>query len=107
MGESSKFQKPELKKFKSKIFHYAYKITISCLNGQLPLDTREAIIICLIQYFEADFLWKVNLKILNSVIILKISPMYSFCTCMPKLSEHFVRFIVVTAELILTRLTEE
>ena len=31
----------------------------------------EAIIICLIQYFEADFLWKVSLKILNSGIILK------------------------------------
>ena len=27
--------------------------------------------ICLIQYFEADFLWKVSLKILNSGIILK------------------------------------
>ena len=28
-------------------------------------------IICPIQYFEADFLWKVSLKILNSGIILK------------------------------------
>ena len=28
-------------------------------------------IICLIQHFEADFLWKVSLKILNSGIILK------------------------------------
>ena len=27
--------------------------------------------ICLIQHFEADFLWKVSLKILNSGIILK------------------------------------
>ena len=32
---------------------------------------KEAIITCLIQYFEADFLWKVSLKILNSGIILK------------------------------------
>ena len=28
--------------------------------------------ICLIQHFEADFLWKVSLKILNSGLILKI-----------------------------------
>ena len=32
---------------------------------------QRAIIICLIQHFEADFLWKVSLKILNSGIILK------------------------------------
>ena len=32
---------------------------------------RDAIIICLIQHFEADFLWKVSLKILNLGIILK------------------------------------
>ena len=30
-----------------------------------------AIKICLIQHFEADFLWKVSLKILNSGLILK------------------------------------
>ena len=52
------------------------KITISSLNGQLLPDKliifdREAVIICLIQYFEADFLWKVSLKILNSGLILK------------------------------------
>ena len=39
---------------------YAYKniIAISSFNGQLSLDIlkREAIIVCLIQYFEADFL---------------------------------------------------
>ena len=28
-------------------------------------------VICIIQYFEADFLWKVSLKILISRIILK------------------------------------
>ena len=32
---------------------------------------REAIIISIIQHFEADFLWKVSLKILNSGLILK------------------------------------
>ena len=32
---------------------------------------RKAIMISLIQHFEADFLWKVSLKILNSGIILK------------------------------------
>ena len=32
---------------------------------------REAIKSSLIQHFEADFLWKVSLKILNSGIILK------------------------------------
>ena len=31
----------------------------------------KLVIISLIQYFEADFLWKVSLKILNSGIILK------------------------------------
>ena len=32
---------------------------------------KEAIIISLIQHFEADFLWKASLKILNSELILK------------------------------------
>ena len=32
---------------------------------------REGIIVSLIQHFEADFLWKVSLKILNSGLILK------------------------------------
>ena len=61
------FINPELKKFK-------YKISC-CYNGQLSLDKQlrnhKAIIICLIQYFEADFQWKVSLKILNSGITLK------------------------------------
>ena len=35
------------------------------------LDIREAIITSLNQHFEADFLWKVSLKILNSGLILK------------------------------------
>ena len=34
-------------------------------------NIREAFIICLIQYFEVDFLWKVSLKILNLGLILK------------------------------------
>ena len=41
-----------------------------CLKMNFKL-IKDALIICLIQYFEADFLWKVSLKILNSGIILK------------------------------------
>ena len=37
------------------------------------MKIREPIIISLIQHFEADFLWKVSLKILNLGIILKTS----------------------------------
>ena len=35
--------------------------------------SSEAIIISLIQHFEADFPWKVSLKILNSGLLLKTS----------------------------------
>ena len=49
---------------------------ILSLNGQLSSDRLytkigKPIIISLIQYFEANFLWKVSLKILNSGLILK------------------------------------
>ena len=44
---------------------------------------REAIIISLIQHFEADFLWKVSLKILNWGLILK-----TFMQDTPALSFH-------------------
>ena len=48
------------------------KLLVSSLKGQLSSDkSKEATIICQIQHFEADFLWKVSLKILNSGIILK------------------------------------
>ena len=62
--ESTKFKKKyELKRFKAcRIKNY----------GKI----REATIICLIQYFEAGFLWNVSLKILNSGIILK-TPTYA------------------------------
>ena len=62
-------------------------LTISSLKGQLSKDElkqiKEAIETCLIQHFEADFLWKVSLqkvslKILNSGIILK-----NFYPCIP------------------------
>ena len=46
----------------------------SKFNGQIPLGKlklNHAIITCIIQHFEADFLWKDSLKILNSGIILK------------------------------------
>ena len=49
-------------RFYVKILQYAYKIPIiSSFNGQLSFDNREAITICLLQHFEADFLWKVPL----------------------------------------------
>ena len=41
-----------------------------CLDN-MNLVIREAIIISLIQHFEADLLWKVSIKILNSGLILK------------------------------------
>ena len=42
------------------------------------IDIRKAIIILPIQHFEADFLWKVSLKILNSGITLKT---FTHCYC--------------------------
>ena len=41
-----------------------------CLDN-LKINQKIMIIISLIQHFEADFLWKVSLKILNSGLILK------------------------------------
>ena len=60
---------------------------------------REAIIISLIQNFEADFLWKVSLKNRNSGLILKtfthgLWPLYH--TCGPANSSYkdgFIKFI--------------
>ena len=48
-------------------------LTISSWIVQLSVDKllKEDIIIGLIQQFEADYLWKVSLKILNSGRILK------------------------------------
>ena len=43
---------------------------INCVQSILKI-IRDAIIISLIQHFEADFLWKVSLKILNPGLILK------------------------------------
>ena len=43
---------------------------VNCVQITLKL-IKEAIIISQIQHFEADFLWKVSLKILNSGLILK------------------------------------
>ena len=47
-------------------------LTIMYLDN-LKIFIREAIIISLNQHFEADFLCKVSLKILNSGSILKTS----------------------------------
>ena len=46
-------------------------LIIHNLIGQDRNLIREAIMISLVQHFEADFLWKVSLKILNSGMILK------------------------------------
>ena len=48
---------------------------------------REAFKICLSQHFEADFLWKVSLTILNSGIILKtFTPVENISSKMYKLA---------------------
>ena len=77
MGESSKFKILNFRNSKKNL-QYVFKILkILTLNNQLSSDklkiNNEAIItcVCLIQSFEADFLWKVSLKMLNSGIILK------------------------------------
>ena len=48
-------------------------------NPEFTQDS-EADFLCLIQDFEADFLWKVSLKIPNSGIILKTSA-HALCVC--------------------------
>ena len=76
MGESSKF--PKSWTFKTPILKLAIgPLNIHNFKFKWPLvcetenKSEKAIIISLIQDFEADFLWKVSLKILNSGIILK------------------------------------
>ena len=53
----------------TKMNNFTFKM-VTCVKIIWKL-IREAIIISLIQHFEADFLWKVSLKILNSGLILK------------------------------------
>ena len=62
MGEISKI---------SKILNFCNKTEKLILKCNKLKITREAITICLFQYFENNFLWKVSLKILNSGKILK------------------------------------
>ena len=77
MGESSKFPKPRT--FETPILKLAecplnidnFKFKWSIVLRQTK-NKSEAIIISLIQDFEADFPQKVSLKILNSEIILKM-----------------------------------
>ena len=76
MGESSKFQKSRT--FEIQILKLAVCLqSVNSFKFKWSITQRwnenksEAIKICLVQHFEADFLWKVSLKILNSVIILK------------------------------------
>ena len=57
-----KFKIPELSKFKSLNMLYAYKVlSISHLNWSIAQNwmenKSEDIKICLIHFFEADFLW--------------------------------------------------
>ena len=49
---------------------------------------KEATIIFQIQHFEADFLWKVSLKILNSGLILKTFPHADFLPYLSYLHIH-------------------
>ena len=77
MGESSKF--PKSWTFETAFLKTCFKPTkysqfqvemVNCPKTNLKIIS-EAIMISLIQHFEADFLWKVSLKILNSGINLK------------------------------------
>ena len=56
---------------------------------------KEAIIISLIQHFEADFLWKVSLKILNSELILKIFTHVSLYT---QKSQTFIEMAILAGQ---------
>ena len=76
IGESSKFPKSwtsEIQIFKLPGYLKKLIISIWMINCVWIIWKliRKAIIISLIQHFEADFLWKVSLKILNSGLILK------------------------------------
>ena len=51
--------------------YHNFKFKWSIVLRKTENKSREAIVISLIQHFEADFLWKVSLKILNSGLILK------------------------------------
>ena len=53
----------------TKVNNLKFKLIVFTIDN-LKINHR-AIIVCLIQDFEADFLWKVSLKILNSGLILK------------------------------------
>ena len=74
---------------------------VNCLSININ-HIKEAIRICLIQDFEADFLWKVSLKILNSGIILKTfqheSLFYDFSQCADM--SHSVALILLDREII-------
>ena len=74
MGESSNF--PKTWTFEIQVLKLVVRLQIVNnfkVKWSIVLrwnEIREVIIICLIRDFEADFLWKVSLKILNSGIIL-------------------------------------
>ena len=88
MGESSKFQKSWT--FKIQILKLVvclqnvnnFKLKWSIAKRWTKNKFRESIKICLIQHFEADFLWKARFKILNSGIILKTFT-HAYYRCRP------------------------
>ena len=72
MGENSKFPKSwTLENQNLKLAVCLQIIKNSKFNGQIPFDKLKVNQNWRNQHFEADFLWKVSLKILNSRIILK------------------------------------
>ena len=92
MGESSKFQKSWTFKIQilklavclQSVNNFIFKWSIAqwCTGNK---SDSEAIKILLIQHFEADFLWKVSLKILISGIILKtFTHVYTHLLCLSK-----------------------
>ena len=82
--------------------------TISSLNGQLSIyklniNFKKALRICLIEDFEADFLWKVGLKILNSGIILKtFTHVTSFSDWIPNNQSKIKKIFINLSSLLTT-----
>ena len=74
------------------------------LNGQMSLN-RLKIKIAQIQHFEADFLWKVSLKILNSGIILKTLTHVIICRIQYFGADYHLK--ILNPEIILITFTHE
>ena len=95
MGESSKF--PKSRTFETQflkfvvcplnIHNFKFKWSNVLLKDRLIINQRSHYA-SLIQHFEADFLWKVSCKILNSGIILKPSPMHFLAYLEPRTNKE-------------------